>query len=197
MRGARFAFLDKDGTLVENVPYNVEPGRITLAPGAAALTMLRDAGFRFAVISNQSGVALGRFPESALDAVEECLCRLLDGIGIPLEDFLYCPHHPEGVRAGYAQQCSCRKPEPGLLLVAEESLGADLGRSWMIGDTLDDIEAGHRAGCRTALIDNGGETEWVLTPERRPDVTARDLAEATRRILAVEAAEPVAAAAPT
>lgn len=187
VRGARFAFLDKDGTLVHDVPYNVLPERITLARGAAALTQLRDAGFRFAVISNQPGVALGRFPEEALEAVEHSLCRLLEGIGIPLEDFLYCPHHPQGVRAEYTRECTCRKPQPGLLRMAEESLGADLAHSWMIGDTLDDVEAGHRAGCRTAFIDNGGETEWVLTPARRPDVTARDLEEVTRRILAVEA----------
>lgn len=190
MRGARFAFLDKDGTLIDDVPYNVRPERIALARGAGALSQLRDAGFRFAVISNQPGVALGRFPEAALEAVEHRLCRLLDDIGIPLEDFLYCPHHPHGVRAEYAYVCSCRKPEPGLLHLAEEALGADLRRSWMIGDTLDDVEAGRRAGCRTAFIDNGGETEWVLTPARRPDVTARDLEEATRRILALEAGTP-------
>lgn len=188
--GARFAFLDKDGTLVHDVPYNVLPERITLACGAAALTQLRDAGFRFAVISNQPGVALGRFPEEALEAVEHCLGRLLDEVGIPLEGFLYCPHHPQGVRAEYTQVCSCRKPQPGLLRMAEESLGADLAHSWMIGDTLDDVEAGHRAGCRAAFLHNGGETEWVLTPARRPDVTARDLEEATRRILAIEAGAP-------
>ncbi|HVH39824.1 MAG TPA: HAD-IIIA family hydrolase [Gemmatimonadaceae bacterium] len=182
----RFAFLDKDGTLVDDVPYNVDPTRIALARGADALCGLRDAGFRFAVISNQPGVALGLFPEHALVAVERRLRALLGELGVSLEDFLYCPHHPEGVRAEYSRACDCRKPAPGLLYKARDGLGADLRGSWMIGDTLDDVEAAHRAGCRAAFVDNGGETEWValFSPLRRPDVVATDLGEAVRLILA-------------
>jgi D-glycero-D-manno-heptose 1,7-bisphosphate phosphatase len=182
----RYAFLDKDGTLVENVPYNVDPALMRLTPGAASLAALADDGFRFAVISNQPGVALRLFPERALRAVEDRLAELLGGLGVEIDDFLYCPHHPEGREPAYTMACACRKPEPGLLLRAADALGADLSRSWMVGDTLDDVEAGHRAGCRAALVNNGGETEWVLTSARRPDVIGRDLADVVEGMLAAD-----------
>lgn len=187
MPRARYAFLDKDGTLVENVPYNVDPRLIALAPGVERLAALAEDGFRFAIISNQPGVALALFPERALAAVEDRVGELLADHGIEIDDFLYCPHHPDGREPRFTGSCACRKPEPGLLLRAARTLGADLARSWMIGDTLDDVEAGHRAGCRSALVNNGGETEWVLTAARRPDVIGRGLADVVEGVLAAEA----------
>jgi D-glycero-D-manno-heptose 1,7-bisphosphate phosphatase len=182
-------FLDKDGTLIEDVPYNVDPGRIRLAAGAEeGLRLLHAAGYGLIVISNQSGVARGLFPEEALVAVEERLRGLLAGAGVPLLGFYYCPHHPEGVVPGLAVACACRKPEPGLILRAAGEHGIDLTGSWFVGDILDDVEAGRRAGCATVLIDNGHETEWVLSPLRTPHVVAADLAEAARRITAAGAA---------
>lgn len=178
-------FLDKDGTLIEDLPYNVVPALIRLAPGAAeGLVRLHVAGFRLLVISNQSGVARGFFREEALAAVEERLRLLLSELGVPLAGFYYCPHHPEGVMPGYAIDCSCRKPGPGMILRAAEDHAIDLERSWFVGDILDDVEAGRRAGCRTVLIDIGNETKWVLTPTRRPHHRAADLSEAA--ILIVE-----------
>ncbi len=79
--------------------------------------------------------------------------------------------------------CGCRKPAPGLLLRARDELGADLAASWMVGDILDDVEAGHRAGCRAVLVDRGHETEWHAGPGRRPDAVVQDLAEAADAIL--------------
>src|SRR5262245_36427310 len=94
----RAVFLDKDGTLIEDVPYNVDPGQIRLTPGAATgLRLLHERGFRLLIISNQSGVARGYFPEQALAAVEERLRELLAEVGVPLAGFYYCPHHPQGV----------------------------------------------------------------------------------------------------
>ena len=178
------AFLDKDGTLIEDVPYNVNPALIRLTQGAAAgLARLHAAGYALIVISNQSGVALGRFTEGALAAVERRLRELLAEAGVPLAGFYYCPHHPGGVVPGYSMACTCRKPAPGLLHRAAEEHGIDLARSWFLGDILDDVEAGRRAGCRTVLIDNGNETEWVRSPLRWPDVIAADLDEAARRIV--------------
>jgi histidinol-phosphate phosphatase family protein len=178
-------FLDKDGTLVEDVPYNVDPTQVRLAPGAAeGLAALHEAGYALVVVSNQSGVARGRFPEAALLGVERSLRRLLAAFGVPLAGFYYCPHHPEGAVPAYTMRCACRKPAPGMLHRAAAELGLDLARSWMVGDILDDVEAGRAAGCRTILIDNGNETEWRSGPGRRPTRVAADLAEAARLILA-------------
>ncbi|QEH34775.1 D-glycero-beta-D-manno-heptose-1,7-bisphosphate 7-phosphatase [Aquisphaera giovannonii] len=191
METHRAAFLDKDGTLVVDVPYNVDPDQIRLAPGAAeGLVLLRDAGFRLIVISNQSGVARGLFAEAAIAAVRGRLGELLGEIGVALDGFYYCPHHPQGVVPEYAVACECRKPQPGMILAAARDHAIDLGRSWFLGDILDDVEAGRRAGCRTALIANGNETEWERSPLRWPDVVARDLAEAARLITAAPDAGP-------
>src|SRR5262249_17961086 len=150
-----------DGTLIEDVPYNVDPEKIRLAPGAVeGLASLHESGYPLVIVSNQSGVARGLFPESALLKVERALRRMLAEFGVPLAGFYSCPHHPEGTVASHAIACRCRKPAPGLLRRAADELGIDLAQSWMVGDILDDIEAGRRAGCRTVLIDNGNETEW-------------------------------------
>jgi histidinol-phosphate phosphatase family protein len=177
-------FLDKDGTLVEDIPYNVDPQKIQLAPGAVeALTALHENGYALIVVSNQSGVARGLFPERALADVEASLRCRLAAFGVPLAGFYYCPHHPQGSADGYAITCRCRKPAPGMLRRAAVDLGIDLSKSWMLGDILDDIEAGRRAGCRTVLIDNGNETEWRRGRRRRPHHRAADLADAARFIL--------------
>lgn len=176
-------FLDKDGTLVRDVPYNVAPERIELAPGAeAALPLLREAGYRFVVVSNQSGIARGYFAEEALAGVRERIEELLNQIEIPLDGFYYCPHYPTGSVAKYARTCECRKPMPGLILRAAHELDIDLPNSWMFGDILDDVEAGHRAGCKSLLVLNGGETEWQLSHDRMPDAVASNLAQAARRV---------------
>jgi len=180
----RAVFLDKDGTLVVDIPYNVDPAQVRLTAGAGVgLCRLRDAGYLLAVITNQSGVALGYFSESALGAVEKEVRRLLSGFGVVLSGFYYCPHHPEGSAPGYNVPCECRKPRPGLILKAAADLGIDLAGSWLVGDILDDVEAGRRAGCRTVLIDNGNETEWVRGANREPHRVATGLSDAADLIL--------------
>jgi histidinol-phosphate phosphatase family protein len=181
--GNKCIFLDKDGTLIEDVPYNVDPERIRLAPGAEeGLRLFHAAGYRLIVITNQSGVARGLFSEWALMAVHERLVRLLEAVGVPLGGFYYCPHHPDGQVPRYSIACACRKPQPGLIAAAARDHRIDLARSWFAGDILDDVEAGRRAGCRTVLIDNGNETEWEHSPWRRPHHVAADLEEAARLI---------------
>jgi D-glycero-D-manno-heptose 1,7-bisphosphate phosphatase len=180
-------FLDKDGTLVEDIPYNVDPGLIRLSAGAAeGLRLLHASGFRLIVISNQSGVALGRFPESALAGVRARLEELLADVGVPLAGFYYCPHHPQGQLPCYTQACLCRKPQPGLITRAAWDHEIDLAGSWFVGDILDDVEAGHRAGCRTVLVDNGHETQWRRSPLRWPHHVAASLADAALRIIAAD-----------
>lgn len=179
----RAIFIDKDGTLVENVPYNVDPQRVVLTAGALdGLAQLTALGYLLIVVSNQPGVAHGVFPETALAAVNDRLQRLLAAGGVSLAGFYFCPHHRDGRLSRYAIRCQCRKPAPGLLWAAANIHDIDLSASWLIGDILDDVEAGARAGCRTVLIDNGNETEWVHGPYREPHFMARDLADAARWI---------------
>ncbi|KRB84698.1 D-glycero-alpha-D-manno-heptose-1,7-bisphosphate 7-phosphatase [Noviherbaspirillum sp. Root189] len=172
----RAIFLDKDGTLVEDVPYNVNPGLIELTWHAGqALQLLQHMGYALFVVSNQSGVAKGLFTEAALDPVHQRLTELLAQYGVELSGFYYCPHSPDGVISRYAIPCTCRKPLPGMLYRAAHEHDIDLSQSWMIGDILHDVEAGRRAGCQTILIDNGNETEWKLSAQRTPHFKASDL----------------------
>lgn len=181
----RAVFLDKDGTLIEDVPYNVDPARIRFTPGAIdGLRLLADQGYRLFVVSNQPGVALGRFSESAMNAVERHISKALRDRGVDLDGFYYCPHFAHGAIPRYAIECLCRKPGSGLLTQAARDHGIELTRSWMVGDILDDIEVGRRARCRTILINNGNETEWDLSGERRPEALADDLLSAAQIILA-------------
>ncbi len=172
----RAIFLDKDGTLIDDLPYNADPLKIRLCSGAgAALRLLARMDYRFFLISNQDGVATGKFSEAELEEVSNRLSDLLFRERVVLEGCYYCPHHPEGKVDQYAIECSCRKPAPGMLLRAASEHDIDLGRSWMVGDILNDVEAGNRAGCRTVLIDNGNETEWRLGSKRVPTHVVPDL----------------------
>lgn len=186
----RAVFIDKDGTLIHNVPYNADPALIRLLDKAAAgLKLLKDAGYLLIVISNQSGVALGYFQEEDLDGIRRKLQEELSQEGVALDGLYFCPHHPEGIVEEYALACECRKPKPGMILQAAANFNIDLRQSWMIGDILHDVEAGNKAGCNTILIDNGNETEWKLTPDRQPTELARDIFEAAKKIIAYHANE--------
>ncbi|MEO7964872.1 MAG: HAD-IIIA family hydrolase [Gemmatimonadaceae bacterium] len=189
--------LEKDGALVEIVPNSADPLQMQFTLGAAsALRLWHSSGYRIAVVSYQPGVALGACEESVLVDVEDRLREMMGTLGVPLAGFFYCPHPPDGIVAPFAKPCDCRKPEPGLIQYAAESLGIDTQRCWVIGDVLDDVEAGGRAGCTTVLLDNGGETEWRLTPWRIPDYLAHDLLEAAEVVVAAaEAALTVRASA--
>lgn len=177
-------FLDKDGTLLDDVPYNVDVSLMRLAPGAReALTMFAAHPVALFVISNQSGVALGKFAIAALSEVEAELRRLFAECGATLGGLYWCPHHPRGRVARYTLTCDCRKPAPGMLLRAAREHRLALAHSWFIGDVLDDVEAGNRAGCRTVLLDNGHETEWLDGEFRVPTARAVDLHEAARIVL--------------
>lgn len=176
--------LDKDGTLLEDVPYNVDPASMRFAPGASdALRLFAAHDVALFVISNQAGVALGRFPPSALDRMQAHLREMFASCGAVLAGAYWCPHHPQGHIAPYAGDCACRKPAPGLLVRAAREHDLDLSASWFVGDILDDVEAGTRAGCRTVLIDNGHETEWRDGPLRRPTLRVHDMREAALAIV--------------
>lgn len=177
-------FIGKDGTLIDNIPNNVDPARVTLTPGAAhGIKLLVNHGYLPVIVSNQSGVAFGYFTVDALEAVIERIQELLFIEGTTIQDFYFCPHHPEGSVPEYAVTCACRKPSPGMLVKAALDLRIDLSQSWVIGDILNDIEAGHRAGCRTILVNNGHETEWVNAEGRQPDFTVGNMDQAAEVIL--------------
>ncbi|MFL5779261.1 MAG: D-glycero-alpha-D-manno-heptose-1,7-bisphosphate 7-phosphatase [Chloroflexota bacterium] len=192
-RSNRVVFVDKDGTLIEDLPYNVDPTRIRFAPGARdAIRRLGEAGFDLAVVTNQSGVARGYFSEADLEPVAAHLADAVAAFGSRLVGFYACPHLPEGVNE-YAVECDCRKPLPGLLRRAAEELGVELGDSWFIGDTWMDAVAGREAGCRTIMVGPDARTAHRLAPERRPDHAVADLAAAVEIILEDAAVGAVAA----
>jgi histidinol-phosphate phosphatase family protein len=174
----RAVFLDKDGTLVEDVPYSADPALLRFTPHALpALQALQRAGYALVVVSNQPGLALGRFSVGDFERLRAALQdKLRREAGVHLDGLFFCPHAPD---AG----CDCRKPAPGLLLRAAVALGLDLARSWMVGDILNDVEAGYRAGCRGVLLDVGHETLWQFTPLRRPAHRAKDLLDVAGFIL--------------
>jgi D-glycero-D-manno-heptose 1,7-bisphosphate phosphatase len=178
-------FLDKDGTLIEDVPYNVDPARLVFTAGALpALALLAEAGYALVVVTNQPGLASGRFSRSDFALLERALMRrVLDEAGVDIAAVYACPHAPA---VGRSPACLCRKPAPGLLRRASLEQRLDLTRSWMVGDILDDIEAGRRAGCRTVLLDVGHETLWRLSPLRTPHHRCRDLFEAAQLIVEVQ-----------
>jgi D-glycero-D-manno-heptose 1,7-bisphosphate phosphatase len=168
-------FIDKDGTLIKNIPWNVNTQLIEFEENAiASLQLLQESGYQLVLISNQPGIALGYFTEDAVIQVFRYLEHALNRQGITLNAWYYCPHDVNGIRQPYVKACYCRKPSPGLLLQAAMEMDIDLGRSWMIGDILHDTEAGNRAGCKTILLDNGNETEWELTKNREPSFICKN-----------------------
>jgi histidinol-phosphate phosphatase family protein len=174
-------FIDKDGTLVEDVPYNVDPALIRFTPNALeGLLLLADAGYQLIVVTNQPGIAFNLFDRAALTRLEKALGGLMADAGVPLGGFYACPHAPF---VAPAAGCLCRKPAPGLLRQAARAHNLALDRCWMVGDILDDVEAGQRAGCRTVLLDVGNETEWRMSPLRTPHHRAADLLKAAELIL--------------
>jgi len=140
-------FLDKDNTLVKDVPYNVNPSLVELTPGVASgLKKLQGLGFLTVVITNQSGISFGLFTHQDLKHMFHHLDKTLMSQGSSINRYYYCPHSDND------RTCHCRKPLPGLIHKAVKDLKVDPVHSWMVGDTESDIEAGRQAGCRTILF---------------------------------------------
>lgn len=177
-------FIDKDGTLIPDIPFNGNAELITLENGVVeGLTLLRKLHYLLIIISNQSGIALGYIKEEQMVQVQKKILQLLKPHHISINGFYYCPHHPQGTEKDYSVNCFCRKPQPGLLLRAARDFNIDLSQSWMIGDILNDVEAGKRAGCKTILVNNGNETEWVMNDLRVPDFEVKNFREAAVTII--------------
>ena len=189
MSGERRAvFIDRDGTISEEVGYVNHVSRYRVFPFAAeAVRMLNQTGRLAVLVTNQAGVARGYFKEELIGEVHARLAAELERDGARLDAVYYCPHHPSVGEPPYRQDCDCRKPRPGLIRRAAEELGIDLARSWMVGDRFSDVELARAAGVRAAFVLTGygrGELEHQsdLWPDR-PDLVAEDLLEAVREII--------------
>lgn len=187
-------FVDRDGVINELVPDPLSgrpesPLRVAdvrLVPGAAAaLRGLADAGWRLVGVSNQPSAAKGLLSLTELHAIHARVLELLAAEGARFDDFRLCLHHPEGVVPELAGACDCRKPEPGMLLAAAHELGVELRRSWMVGDTDGDVEAGRAAGCRTILVEQS-DSAHKRTAQLQPDAIVGNLTAAAGVILAAK-----------
>jgi D-glycero-D-manno-heptose 1,7-bisphosphate phosphatase len=176
-------FIDRDGTLTEEVGYVNHPSRLRLLPGAGeAIRRLNAAGVAAVVVTNQAGIARAYFSESVLKAVNESLRAQLARAGARRDGLYVCLHHPREGEAPYRARCDCRKPRPGLLLRAAGELGLDRARSTMVGDKASDLLAARAAGADAVLVLTGyGQGEWEFRRERfevQPDHVAGDLLDA-------------------
>lgn len=177
-------FLDRDHTLIEDPGYINDPSSVRLLPGVAkAIARLRAAGYLNIVVTNQSGLARGLITEAQIDAVHFRLREVLRAEGASLDAIYYCPYlaGEEAVVEKFRRESNLRKPGPGMLLLAAEEHAIDLQRSWMIGDSGRDVEAGRAAGCRTILIGNADSTTT------NADHRAKDLPSAVEIVLSSSA----------
>jgi D-glycero-D-manno-heptose 1,7-bisphosphate phosphatase len=150
---SRAVFLDRDGTLNVNTHYLIDFEDFCPMPDAIeGLRELKKLGFRFFVVSNQSGVARGYFTAEEVESLHRQIQEFFRNEGIELEGFAFCPHHPEGVVSEYSQICNCRKPMPGMVLELARHHGLDLSQSYMVGDQETDVACGQAAGTQSVLI---------------------------------------------
>ena len=168
------AFIDRDGTLIEEVNFLARVEDLQIFPYTAeALRLLRNAGFLVIVVTNQSGIGRGIYDESAMNAIHEAMQSRLDGL---IDAFYFCPHLP-------CDGCSCRKPGLGMIESAVADFPIELDGSWMIGDKKIDVETGHNAGIRSAIVMTGYGRVHSKTLDAEPDVIAEDLLAAVRAIV--------------
>lgn len=179
-------FLDRDDTLIHCRSVTPDgdlgdPALVRLMDGAAdACRALAEAGFTIVVVSNQGGVARGRYTTDAVERVNDRINELLGGL---ITRFYYCPYHPKGTVPAFTREHAWRKPAPGMLIQAAMDLGLDLEHSWMVGDAERDVEAGRAAGCRTILV-------APAEPQTRADFTAPSLPIAATHIIMSSRHEP-------
>lgn len=178
-------FLDRDGTINEQMGYVNHVDRFVMLPRAAeAIARLNEAGILAVVVSNQAGVARGYFPYELVAEVHEKMHAALGEAGAHLDGVYFCPHHRQGKVAPYAVDCDCRKPRPGLVEQALAELDVDMSRSYMVGDRFGDVALGRRLGLRAVMVRTGyGKGELAHLDGDRPDFVADDLWHAVSWIL--------------
>lgn len=180
-------FLDRDGTLIEEVGYLDRPDRVTLYPFATdAVRALNRAGIRIVMVTNQSGVARGFFSEAVVNDVHSHIAGLLAAGGARIDAYYYCPHHPDGCVSEYAVACECRKPGRALVDRAVRELGVDPERSFAVGDRWADIGLARGIGGRGILVRTGygAGVEHKAPAGLEADAVVNNLVEAASWILA-------------
>ncbi|MBN1614344.1 MAG: D-glycero-beta-D-manno-heptose 1,7-bisphosphate 7-phosphatase [Deltaproteobacteria bacterium] len=167
-------FLDRDGTINEEAGYMDSFDKLSiLPPSFEAIRLINRSGMKAVVITNQAGVAKGLFSEEHVWEIHERIQSELRERGAHIDRFYYCPHHPTEGQGKYLQVCDCRKPAAGMLIRAAEEMNIDLGRSYLVGDMVKDMEAAHRAGVKAVLVRTGHGGN-VLSDELTLDDTAPD-----------------------
>jgi D-glycero-D-manno-heptose 1,7-bisphosphate phosphatase len=184
----RAVFIDRDGTISEEVGYINHPERFRLFPYAAtAIKQLNESGWLAIVTTNQAGVARGYFAEDMIHAVHDRMTNELASDGARIDAIYYCAHHPSVGDPPYRIDCDCRKPKPGLITRAARDFNIDLSNSWVVGDRYSDIELAHNAGAKSALVLSGyGRGEWEHQSSswtQQPDLVADDLLAAVALIV--------------
>jgi D-glycero-D-manno-heptose 1,7-bisphosphate phosphatase len=184
----RAVFIDRDGTISEEVGYINHPERFRLFPYAAsAIKQLNENGWLAIVTTNQAGVARGYFSEAMIRAVHERMTRDLESEGARIDAIFYCAHHPSVGDPPYRLDCDCRKPKPGLITQAARDFDIDLSSSWVVGDRYSDVELARNAGVKSAFVLSGyGRGEWEhqrSSWKHQPNLVADDLLKAVEQIV--------------
>ena len=185
----RAVFIDRDGTISEEVGYINHPSRFRVFPyAAAAIKQLNDNGWLAIVVTNQAGVARGYFSEEMIQTVHAEMKQDLERNGARLDAIYYCAHHPSVGDPPYRLDCDCRKPKPGLISRAAQDFEIDLADSWMLGDRYSDIELARNAGVKSMFVMSGyGRGEWEhqrANWSEQPDLVAENLLEGVGVIVA-------------
>jgi len=184
----RAVFIDRDGTISEEVGYINHPSRFRLFPFAAeAIKHLHANGWLAIVVTNQAGVARGYFSEDMIKTVHTRMEQELESGGATLDAIYYCAHHPLVGEPPYRFDCDCRKPRPGLISQAARDFNIDLAKSWMIGDRYSDVELARNATVNSMFVMSGyGRGEWEHQQDgwkQHPDLVAENLLEAVKMIV--------------
>ena len=150
-------FLDRDGTMIEDVGYLDAIARVAFYPWTIdSIRAMNRAGLAVVVVTNQSGIARGILDEALVEATHQHLTAMLEAGGACVDGYYYCPHHPRGTVAPFARECDCRKPARGLIDRASGDLGIDPARSFVVGDKWSDVQLGRAVGARAILVRTGG-----------------------------------------
>jgi D-glycero-D-manno-heptose 1,7-bisphosphate phosphatase len=176
-------FLDRDGTINEEVGYLGDLEKLVIYPSSfEAVRLINESGMKVVVITNQSGVARGYFNEDFVMTVHSRINETLQKKGAHIDRFYYCPHHPTEGKGRYLKLCDCRKPKTGMVIKASEELDIDLSLSYMVGDTVKDIDLANKSGVKGILVKTGyGKKE--MSSDMKPDYIAEDILDAVNWIM--------------